>query len=158
MNLILNLKEMHIPLRPIPEEDSLRFSINWATNKNWQTNLLDRRKVFQLNILRQESVHSGRHCSGRESPYVPRSSNSLQSGLSLYRHSISLLFGPPQWPRSRASASRAECPEFESRLRRDFSGSSHTSDLKIVSPVATLPGAWRYRVSAGTGRSGVSIL
>ena len=38
------------------------------------------------------------------------------------------------------------------------SGSSHTSDLKIGTPVATLPGAWRYRVSAGTGRPGVSIL
>ena len=39
-----------------------------------------------------------------------------------------------------------------------FSGLSHTSDLKIGTPVATLPGAWRYRVSAGTGRPGVSIL
>ena len=39
-----------------------------------------------------------------------------------------------------------------------FSGSSHTSDLNICTPVATLPGAWRYRVSAGTGRPGVSIL
>ena len=39
-----------------------------------------------------------------------------------------------------------------------FSGSSHTSELKICTPVATLPGAWRYRVSAGTGRPGVSIL
>ena len=39
-----------------------------------------------------------------------------------------------------------------------FSGSSHTSDLNIGAPVATLPGAWRYRVSAGTGRPGVSIL
>ena len=39
-----------------------------------------------------------------------------------------------------------------------FSGSSHTSDLEIDTPVATLPGAWRYRVSAGTGRPGVSIL
>ena len=36
-----------------------------------------------------------------------------------------------------------------------FSGSSHTSDLKIGTPVATLPGALRYRVSAGTGRPGV---
>ena len=41
---------------------------------------------------------------------------------------------------------------------RIFSGSSHTSDLKIGIPVATLPGAWRYGVSAGTGRPGVSIL
>ena len=39
-----------------------------------------------------------------------------------------------------------------------FSGSSHTSDSKIGTPVATLPGAWGYRVSAGTGRPGVSIL
>ena len=58
----------------------------------------------------------------------------------------------------KASASGAEDPGFESRLRRGFSGSSHTSDFKIGSPVATLPGAWHYRVSAGTGRPGVSIL
>ena len=58
----------------------------------------------------------------------------------------------------KASSSGAEGLEFESRLRRDFSGSSHTSDLKIGTPAATLPGAWRYRVSAGTGRPGVSIL
>ena len=40
----------------------------------------------------------------------------------------------------------------------NFSGSSNTSVFKIVTPVASLPGAWHYRVSAGTGRSGVSIL
>ena len=39
-----------------------------------------------------------------------------------------------------------------------FSGSSHTSDLKIGTPVATLSGAWRYKVSTGTGWPGVSIL
>ena len=39
-----------------------------------------------------------------------------------------------------------------------FSGSSHTSDFNIGTPVATLPGAWRDRVSTGTGRPGVSIL
>ena len=39
-----------------------------------------------------------------------------------------------------------------------FSGSSHTSDFKIGTPVAALPGAWRYRVSTGTGRPGVSML
>ena len=58
----------------------------------------------------------------------------------------------------KASTSRAEDPGFESRLRRDFSESSHTSDLQIGTPVATLPGALRYRVNAGTGRPGVSIL
>ena len=29
---------------------------------------------------------------------------------------------PPRWPSGKASASRAKEPEFESRLRRDFSG------------------------------------
>ena len=57
-----------------------------------------------------------------------------------------------------ASVSRAEDPGFESRLRRDFSGSSHSSDSKFGTPVATLPGARRYRVSAGTGLPGVTIL
>ena len=58
----------------------------------------------------------------------------------------------------KASASGAEDPGFESRLRHDFSGSSHTSDFKIDTPVASLSGVWRYMVSAGTGRPGVSIL
>ena len=39
-----------------------------------------------------------------------------------------------------------------------FPGSSHTSDLKVGTPVDTPPGARRYRVSAGTGWPGVSIL
>ena len=51
----------------------------------------------------------------------------------------------------KASASNPACDGI-------FPGSSHTSDSKIGTPVATLPGAWRYRVSAGTGRPGVSIL
>ena len=59
---------------------------------------------------------------------------------------------------AKVSALGAEDPGFESRLRQDFSGSHHTGDLKIGTPVATLPGAWRYRVSAGTGRPSVSIL
>ena len=41
---------------------------------------------------------------------------------------------------------------------RIFSRSSHTSDSKIGTPVATLPGARSYRVRAGTGWPGVSIL
>ena len=39
-----------------------------------------------------------------------------------------------------ASTSRAEDPEFESACDGIFPGSSHTSDLKIGTPVATLPG------------------
>ena len=58
----------------------------------------------------------------------------------------------------KASASGAEDLGYESCLRWDFSGLSHTSDLKIGTPVATLPGAWHYKVSTGTGWPGVSIL
>ena len=73
---------------------------------------------------------------------------------------------PPPRPSDRlvglvvkASASRAEGPGFESRLRRDFfRGRVIPVTSKIGTPVATLPGAWRYRVSIGTGRPGVSIL
>ena len=39
-----------------------------------------------------------------------------------------------------------------------FPSSSHTCDIKIGTPVAALPGAWRYRVSAGTGWPGFSIM
>ena len=55
-------------------------------------------------------------------------------------------------------ASRLESGRLESHLLWDFLGSSHTSDLKIGTPVATLPGAWHYRVSGGTGQPSVSIL
>ena len=55
-------------------------------------------------------------------------------------------------------ATRAEDSGFESRLRLGFSGLSHTSDLKIGTLVATLPGTWRYRVSVGASRPSVSIL
>ena len=58
-----------------------------------------------------------------------------------------------------SGSSHTSDPGFESRLCHDFfSGSSHTSDLQIGTPVATLPGAWRCRISAGTGQPGVSIL
>ena len=65
---------------------------------------------------------------------------------------------PPCWLVVEASALGAEDPGFESHLRQDFSRSNHTSNLKIGTPVATLPGAWHYRVSAGTGQPVVSIL
>ena len=58
----------------------------------------------------------------------------------------------------KASASRVEDPRFEPICAGIFSASSHTSDFKIDTPLATLPGAWCYRVSAGIGWPNVSIL
>ena len=59
----------------------------------------------------------------------------------------------------KAFTSRSADPGFNSRfLHGDFSGSSHTSDLELGTPKATLPGAWRHRVSAGTDRPSVSML
>ena len=58
----------------------------------------------------------------------------------------------------KASASRAIDLGFDSRFRcLDFSGLSRTSDIKIGTPVATLLGAWCYRVSAEISQPGVSI-
>ena len=57
------------------------------------------------------------------------------------------------------SASRVADPGFEFCLRHwDFSGSSHTTDPKIAHLVATLPDAWCFWFSTGTGLPGVSIL
>ena len=58
----------------------------------------------------------------------------------------------------KASALGVKDLGFESRLWQEISGSSHTSNLKIGTPVATLPGVWHYGVSAGTGQPRVSIL
>ena len=62
-------------------------------------------------------------------------------------------------PVVKTSASRAEDPGFESRLCWDIlPGRVIPVTYKIRTPVAALPGAWRYSVSAGTGWPGVSIL
>ena len=59
----------------------------------------------------------------------------------------------------KASAFRTKDPGFDSCLCRwIFSASSDTGDLKVGTPGAAPPGAWRYRVSTGTGRPGVRIL
>ena len=63
---------------------------------------------------------------------------------------VGLVVRRPPWER-KTPGSNPACDGI-------FLGSSHTSDSKIGTPVATLPGAWRYRVSAGTGQPGVSIL
>ena len=65
---------------------------------------------------------------------------------------------PPRWPSGKESASReADLGSILAFVVGVFSRSSHTSDLKIGPPVANLPGAWHYRVSAGTGWPGVNI-
>ena len=84
------------------------------------------------------------------------------SDIMLLQHDDVVCFGQ-LWNRPfglvvKGSALRAEDPGFRSRLRWDFSGSGHTSDLEIGAPVATLPGDWCYTVSAGTCWLGVSIL
>ena len=59
----------------------------------------------------------------------------------------------------KASAPRAEDMGSIHAFAVDFfSGSSHASDFYTGTPVAILPDARRYRVSAGTDRPGVSIL
>ena len=65
---------------------------------------------------------------------------------------ILLLMQPPCWP-SGLRYLPWECKTWASIPACDwiFSRSSHTHDLKLGTPVATLSGAWHYWVSAGTG-------
>ena len=64
-----------------------------------------------------------------------------------FKH-LNLLLTPPRWHSGKASALRVEDPGYESRLCRDFFRVKSYQWLKN----------WRYRVSTGTGRPGVSIL
>ena len=58
----------------------------------------------------------------------------------------------------KAFASRAEDLGSVTAFPADLSEwSGHTTDLKLGTLVATLPAAWPYRVSGGTGRPDVSI-
>ena len=81
--------------------------------------------------------------------------------LSAHSRALKVRFGigPPRGP----SGEGVRLERGRSRVRiplatRFFSEASHTSDLKIGTPVATLLGAWLYRVNAEAGRPGVSIL
>ena len=82
-------------------------------------------------------------------------SHQRRSGLETHRAeatTASLVWWLRRPPRERKiPASNPACAGI-------FSGSSLTSDLKIGTQVVTLPGVWRYRVSAGTSWPGVSIL
>ena len=53
----------------------------------------------------------------RDTPHV----NDNHNSVSVYQL-LNPWDGPPRWPSGKASASRAEGPGFESRLRRDFFG------------------------------------
>ena len=70
---------------------------------------------------------------------VQRSRTQCRTGADAVRETRSgylIFLEPSRWPSGKASASREEGPGFESR--GIFSESSHTSDLKIRTPVATL--------------------
>ena len=72
------------------------------------------------------------------SPFRDAASSLLASGEGWKRELIG-----SSTPTSTLDASHSRLaggPEFESRLRRDFLRVDQTSDLKIGTPVATLPG------------------
>ena len=49
-------EEIYIPLGPVPKEDTLDMSINWASNRNCQIKVLDTWKVTRATLLCQESI------------------------------------------------------------------------------------------------------
>ena len=70
-----------------------------------------------------------------------------------YAEDISLSQTPPSWPSGSGVRLKSSRPwvRYYRFYHGSFSWSSHTSDFKIGTPVATLPDAWHYRVSTGTG-------
>ena len=64
---------------------------------------------------------------------------------------------PLSWPSGKVSAWRTADLGFHFR-HGSFSRSSHTSEFKIGTPVASLSHPWHYRASARTGWPGVSTL
>ena len=93
---------------------------------------------------------------------------SFDSGLFFDCH---LLWLPPPWPSGlgrpprerRTYGSIPACTNEKKKKKNshvcwDFSLSSHTSDFKTDTPVATLPDCWQYRVSTGTGWPSVGVL
>ena len=123
----------------------------------------DRSYPLRWNIHRSLSLlfHSGVQCC--DIPVCPCSKCSSSLSVPQAEQASELAHGTKLWSSSDACST---CPTFclkgawiDSLLRRgSFSRSSHAIDLKIGNPVATLPGAWCYVVSAGTGWPGVSIL
>ena len=119
-------------------------SSQWSRQEDWKQSMESTRRLKAVNGVDKKTESSQRTHRGRtEWTYG-------KVILPLRYHLAGLVV--------KASTSGAEDPGFDSRLRRDFSGSSHTSDFKIGTPVAILPGAWHKRVRAGTGQPGVSIL
>ena len=130
---------------------------NKTTTKNVCPSCNQQQAVLIINASCPKSVHeiksSSHNCLAaiNQSPCTGLTPHSPSGSMTCITHLTGLVV--------KASASRAEDEEFDSRLRRgDFSESSHTSDLKIGTPVAILPFAWRYWVSAGTGWPVVIIL
>ena len=93
-------------------------------------------------LVEQGDQSDGHHLSD----YVVKMSDSSAEGT------VSLA----QW--LRCPPRERKIPSSNLACAKIFPGSSHTSDLEIGTPVATLPDTWRYRVSAGTAWPGVSIL
>ena len=100
------------------------------------------------------------HCSRTARPSFTTSGDTLRYRLHHGGTIDSLSHRPPHWSsgqgkRLGSGRSRIQILRATGFFRVD---SSHTSDFKIGHPVATVPGAWHYRFSTGTGRPGVSIL
>ena len=85
-------------------------------------------------------------------PDISKDSYCKHHMLSCFFYSFLLYEWLPRWSSGKASTLRMAAlgtmPAFPLGA---FSRSSHTSDLKTGTPIATLPGAWHHRVSAGTG-------
>ena len=144
---------------------TLDHSATWAVcrqaccTRSWELVISVQRPANRYGLSqgdrKWESAGQGRGGEGGEGGGGGRGGELFVGCLTSQQHaSVYRLVGPV----ARRPPRERKIPGSNPACAGNFSGSSHTSDLKIGTPVATLPGAWRYRVSTGTGRPGVSIL
>ena len=133
----LNFKQKCIPLRGVTA------SVHASTMSELQTVMFPSPRCYCFGPCKNHVWTSNRN--------VPLSETTVRMGhFSVSDRLVGLVVRRP--PRER------KIPGSNPACAGIFSGSSHTSDFKVGTPVATLPGAWRYRVSTGTGRPGVSSI
>ena len=126
--------------------------------QSWKTEIKGNIQPFTLATPTQSSLSQKNQTNKHIHSFSPLSVSFsaclflfISLSLSLtHTHSLSLSLCRLVGLVVKASVSRVAEPGFKSHLCQDFSGSSRNSDLKIGTPVATLPDAWHHRVSAGT--------
>ena len=137
---------------------SLQWYIVEIHHSGWKSLICYSLKT--LKCVERDLAHAARHAaaSGNIEECCFTQSRQIGSGYSCW-YRLGFAVTLPCWHSGKGVYLTHSSPGFDSHwCHESFARSSHTSDLKTGTPVATMPGAWHYRVSAGAGWPFVSLL